>query len=80
MPLQLTPTDALLIVDVQNDFCPGGLLPVPDGDQIIPVLNRWIEAAEKASVRWRRCASPAPRSKRLSADDRALRLIMRGRP
>jgi nicotinamidase/pyrazinamidase len=31
---------ALLIVDVQNDFCPGGALPVPHGDRVIPVLNR----------------------------------------
>lgn len=38
--------DALLIVDVQNDFCPGGSLAIPEGDQIIPVLNRWIEAAQ----------------------------------
>jgi nicotinamidase/pyrazinamidase len=35
--------DALLIVDVQNDFCPGGALPVPDGDRVVPVLNRYIE-------------------------------------
>lgn len=34
---------ALLIVDVQNDFCPGGSLPVPDGDGVVPVLNRYIE-------------------------------------
>lgn len=34
---------ALLIVDVQNDFCPGGALPVPEGDQVVPVLNRAIE-------------------------------------
>jgi len=33
---------ALLIVDVQNDFCPGGALAVKDGDQIIPVLNKYI--------------------------------------
>ena len=33
---------ALLIVDVQVDFCPGGALPVPDGDQVIPALNRAI--------------------------------------
>jgi nicotinamidase-related amidase len=32
--------DVLLIVDVQNDFCPGGALPVPDGDAIIPAVNR----------------------------------------
>ena len=31
---------ALLIVDVQNDFCPGGPLGVPDGDKIVPVINR----------------------------------------
>ncbi len=30
---------ALLIIDVQNDFCPGGALAVPDGDQIIPIIN-----------------------------------------
>jgi len=35
-----TPTDALLIVDVQNDFCPGGALAVPDGDAVVPVINR----------------------------------------
>lgn len=32
--------DALLIVDVQNDFCPGGALAVPDGDRVVPVINR----------------------------------------
>ena len=31
---------ALVIVDVQNDFCPGGALPVPEGDQVVPVINR----------------------------------------
>ena len=36
-------SSALLIVDVQNDFCPGGSLPVPDGDRVVPVLNRYIE-------------------------------------
>ncbi len=30
----------LLIVDVQNDFCPGGALPVPEGDRIVPLINR----------------------------------------
>lgn len=32
--------DALLVVDVQNDFLPGGALAVPRGDQVIPVINR----------------------------------------
>lgn len=33
---------ALIVVDVQNDFCPGGALPVPQGDQVIPVLNSYL--------------------------------------
>ncbi|MFL4978167.1 MAG: bifunctional nicotinamidase/pyrazinamidase [Xanthobacteraceae bacterium] len=32
--------DLLLVVDVQNDFCPGGKLPVPHGDEVVPVVNR----------------------------------------
>jgi nicotinamidase/pyrazinamidase len=32
--------DALLVVDIQNDFLPGGALAVPDGDQVIPIANR----------------------------------------
>jgi nicotinamidase/pyrazinamidase len=35
--------NALLIIDVQNDFCHGGALAVPEGDSIIPVINRYIE-------------------------------------
>ncbi|MBM4159566.1 MAG: nicotinamidase [Ignavibacteria bacterium] len=34
---------ALLIVDVQNDFCPGGALAVPDGDKVVPVINRLMD-------------------------------------
>lgn len=34
---------ALLIVDVQNDFCPGGSLPVPAGDRVVPLLNLYID-------------------------------------
>jgi nicotinamidase/pyrazinamidase len=34
------PREALLIVDVQNDFCAGGALAVPDGDAVVPVINR----------------------------------------
>lgn len=37
--------DALLIVDVQKDFCSSGALPIKDGDQVVPILNRWILAA-----------------------------------
>lgn len=44
-PLPLTPEtgDALLVVDVQNDFLPGGSLGVAQGDEVVPVLNRYIE-------------------------------------
>lgn len=42
--------DALLVVDVQNDFCPGGALPIPGGDRVVPVLNAWIIEAERAGV------------------------------
>lgn len=39
---------ALLLVDVQNDFCPGGALPVPEGDRVVPVLNEYVERFERA--------------------------------
>lgn len=42
--------DALIVVDVQKDFCPGGALPIKDGDKIVPILNRWIEAAMAKGV------------------------------
>jgi nicotinamidase/pyrazinamidase len=43
---------ALIIVDVQNDFCPGGALAVPSGHEVIPVINqllkhRWLSVATK---------------------------------
>ena len=38
------PGSALLIVDVQNDFCPGGALAVAGGNEVVPVLNRYAEA------------------------------------
>lgn len=47
---ELRQGDALLIIDVQVDFCPGGALPIPDGDAVVPVLNRWIAAAVGAGV------------------------------
>lgn len=42
---KITPTaeDALIVIDVQNDFCPGGALAVPKGDEIVPLINRLIE-------------------------------------
>ena len=38
--------EALIVVDVQNDFLPGGALAVPEGDQVIPVINRLMPGYE----------------------------------
>src|SRR5258706_3155515 len=42
--------DALVIVDVQNDFCPGGALAVAEGDQVVGNLNRHIARFRDASL------------------------------
>lgn len=44
------PGDALVVVDVQNDFLPGGALAVPRGDATIPVLNAWIARFRAAGL------------------------------
>jgi len=46
MPPTITPTetDALLVIDVQNDFCPGGALAVADGDAVVAPINRLARA------------------------------------
>jgi nicotinamidase/pyrazinamidase len=42
--MQIRPSeDLLLIIDVQNDFCPGGALAVADGDAVVPVINQLAE-------------------------------------
>ena len=38
--------NALILVDLQNDFCPGGPLAVPEGDLVVPIANRLAEAFE----------------------------------
>jgi len=50
MTISLASTDALLIVDVQNDFLPGGALAVPDGDAVVPVLNRYIGLCDRRGL------------------------------
>ncbi|MCP1727319.1 nicotinamidase/pyrazinamidase [Natronospira proteinivora] len=50
MTIEFKKGDALLIVDVQNDFCPGGALEVPDGDTVIAPLNQAIEAARQTDT------------------------------
>ncbi len=41
---------ALLVIDVQNDFCPGGALPVPHGDEVIRPINRVVRHAEEKFI------------------------------
>src|SRR3990170_6423697 len=45
-----TAKKALLVVDVQNDFCPSGALAVPGGDRVVPVLNKYIGIFRKAGL------------------------------
>lgn len=42
--IAIRPGDALIVVDVQSDFLPGGALGVPEGDAVVPALNRHIDA------------------------------------
>ncbi|PZX24145.1 nicotinamidase/pyrazinamidase [Cupriavidus phytorum] len=44
MDTTLRPDDCLLVIDVQNDFMPGGALAVPNGDEVVPVINRLARA------------------------------------
>jgi nicotinamidase/pyrazinamidase len=37
--IRIRPDDVLLVIDVQNDFCPGGNLAVPHGDEVVPIIN-----------------------------------------
>jgi nicotinamidase/pyrazinamidase len=41
--IRISDDDLLLVIDVQNDFCAGGALAVPDGDAVVPVINRLSE-------------------------------------
>jgi nicotinate phosphoribosyltransferase len=45
-----SPGDALLVVDLQNDFLPSGALPVEDADRILPVVNRYLEMFDKRQL------------------------------
>ncbi|MEM1693387.1 MAG: nicotinamidase [Ignisphaera sp.] len=48
--IKILPIDALTIVDMQNDFMPGGALPVPNALTIIPAINRYIEMFKRAKA------------------------------
>jgi len=39
-PMKIGDGDVLIVVDVQNDFCPNGALAVPGGDEVVPLINR----------------------------------------
>lgn len=47
---QEEPRSALLVIDVQNDFCPGGALPVKNGDRVIGPLNKMLSYARKNKI------------------------------
>lgn len=49
--IKLRNTDALILVDIQNDFLTGGSLPVPKGDLVIPILNEYIVIFNKADAK-----------------------------
>ena len=48
--LRLRVGDALLVVDVQRDFLPGGALPVPGGDRVLLAIKRYLERFERAGL------------------------------
>jgi len=50
MKVCLTAKDALLVVDVQVDFLPGGALAVPEGDKVIPSVNQYIHVFSEAGL------------------------------
>lgn len=50
MEIKLKPGDTLIAVDVQKDFLPGGSLAVAEGDKVVPALNHYIAAFEKARL------------------------------
>lgn len=43
-------SDALIIVDVQNDFCPGGKLALDEGDEVVPIINAMTAQAQEAGI------------------------------
>ena len=50
MLVEIDKHTALVVVDIQKDFCPGGALAVREGDKVVPVLNKYIEKFRKAGA------------------------------
>ena len=48
--MSLTTGDALIVVDVQNDFCEGGSLAVPGGEDVVPVINGLVQYCESRQI------------------------------
>ncbi|QOZ24389.1 bifunctional nicotinamidase/pyrazinamidase [Bradyrhizobium sp. CCBAU 51753] len=48
--MKIQPDDLLLVIDVQNDFCPGGALAVADGDAVVPVVNRLAQRFDHVAL------------------------------
>ena len=48
MTVQIDKQTVLVVVDIQNDFCPGGALAVPEGDKVVPILNKYVKKFEEA--------------------------------
>jgi len=43
-------TEALLLIDIQNDFMPSGTLPVSNGDEVVPIANKWIRKFDSGLI------------------------------
>ena len=69
-------TNALLIVDTQIDFCPGGGFPVPEGDQIVLPLNKMLAFARTDG--WKIVASRDWHSEKLFSEDGCSRHCVQG--
>jgi len=50
MLVEVSKHSLLIVVDVQNDFCPGGALAVPHGDEVVPVLNEYVRRFRAAGA------------------------------
>jgi len=68
MTITIGKSTALVVVDVQLDFCPGGALPVPEGARVVPVLNEYIKqfAAARAPIIFTRDWHPSNHSSFIS--------------
>lgn len=64
IPVKLERGTALIVVDIQNDFCPGGALAVKEGDRVVPVFNGYLELFKKAGLPVYACRDWHPKNHR----------------